>query len=138
MCSIKKLFLEILQYWQKNMCQSLFFNKVVAFRPLSSIIKQYCSCCIRLIRIDTILSKNVQNNLQNLLFKKWHTQPGNQTDIFWNFYLPADTFWLPKTVEQVFGYTTVGKKLFLHVVLIIYMLYTSHWFWTCGLISNFD
>ena len=33
-------------------------------------------------------------------------QLGNQTDIFWKFYLPADTPWLLKTVGQVLGYTT--------------------------------
>ena len=76
----------------KHLCQSLFFNKVAAFRSLNSIIKQYCSCCIRLIRIDTILSKYIQNNFQNLLFKKLLAQLGDQTDIFCNFYLPVDTF----------------------------------------------
>ena len=33
-------------------------------------------------------------------------QSSNQTDIFSKFYSPADTFWSPKTVEQVLGYTT--------------------------------
>ena len=36
------------------------------------------------------------------------TQSGNQTDIFWKFYSPADTLWLPKTIWQVLGYAT-GK-----------------------------
>ena len=64
---------------EKHLCQSVFSNKIAAFRPINSIIKQYCSCCIILIRIDTILSKNIQNNFQNLLFKKLLTQSGNQT-----------------------------------------------------------
>ena len=41
--------------------------------------KKYCSCCIILIRNDTILSKNI------LRIKKLLTQSGNQTDIFWKF-----------------------------------------------------
>ena len=96
MCSIKKLFLEISENSQKNMCQSLFFNKVAAFRPINSIIKQYYSCCIILIRIDNILSKNIQKKFQNLLFKKFPAKLGDQTDIFWKFYSPGDTLWLPK------------------------------------------
>ena len=59
-----------------------------------------------LIRIDTILSKNICNNFQNLLFKKLLAQSGDQTDIFRKFYLPADTPWSPKTVGRVLGYTT--------------------------------
>ena len=73
--------------------------------------KRYCSCCILLIRIDTILSKNFQNNFQNLLFKKSLSQLGKQTDIFWKFYSPADTLWLPKTVRVVLRYTTAPDFL---------------------------
>ena len=58
------------------------------------------------IRIDTILSKYRQNNFQNLLFKKFLAQLGNQRDKFWKLYLPADIFWLSKTVGRVVGYTT--------------------------------
>ena len=32
----------------------------------------------------------------------------------------------------------VKRKIFLHVVLMIYMLYISHWFWTCCSVSHFD
>ena len=39
--------------------------------------KKYCSCCIILIRIETILSKNIKNNFQNLLFKKLLAKLGN-------------------------------------------------------------
>ena len=67
--------------------------------------KKYSSCCITLIRIDTILSKNICNNFQNFLFKKLLAQPGDQTDIFWKFYLSVDTLWLPKTVGWVLGFT---------------------------------
>ena len=52
--------------------------------------KKYCSYCITLIRIDTILSKNIYNNFWNLLFRKLLTQSGDHTDIFWKFYSPAD------------------------------------------------
>ena len=45
----------------------------------------------------TILSKNIQNNFQNLFLKKLLKQLGNQTNIFWKFYLFADTLWSPKT-----------------------------------------
>ena len=31
-------------------------------------------------------------------------QLGNQTDILWEFNLPTDTLWLPKTVRQVLHY----------------------------------
>ena len=51
--------------------------------------KKNCSCSFILIRIDTILSKNIWNNFQNLLFKKLLTQSGNQRDIFWRHTLVA-------------------------------------------------
>ena len=41
-----------------------------------------------------------------MLFKKFLAQWGDQTDIFWKFYSPADTFWSPKTMGRVLGYTT--------------------------------
>ena len=37
------------------------------------------------------------NNFQNVLFKKFLAQLGDQRDIFWKFYLTADTLWSPKT-----------------------------------------
>ena len=86
-------------------CLLLVYTRIAAFRPINNIIKYY-SYCIILIRIDTILSKNIKNKFQNLLFKKLFTQLGDQADIFWKFCLPADTLWLPKTVGQVLGYTT--------------------------------
>ena len=104
MCSKKKVVPR--NFTGKHLCQGLFFNKVAAFRPVNSIIKYYCSCCIILIRIDTILSNNIQNNFQNLLFKKLLAQLGDQTDIFWKFYSSADTLWSAKTVGRVLGYTT--------------------------------
>ena len=52
-----------------------------------------------LIRIDTILSKNIDNNFLNLLLEKLLDQMGNQTDIFRKFYSLVDTLWLPKTVR---------------------------------------
>ena len=51
--------------------------------------KKYCSCCMTLLRIDTILSKN-KNNFQNLLFRNLLAQLSNQADIFWKLYSPAD------------------------------------------------
>ena len=45
------------------------------------------------------------NSFQNLLFQKLLAQSGDQTDIFWKFYSPADTLWSPKTVGRVLGYT---------------------------------
>ena len=36
-------------------------------------------------------------------------QSGDQTDIFWRFYSPADTLWSPKTVWRVLGYTTASR-----------------------------
>ena len=41
-----------------------------------------------------------------MLFKKFLAQSGDQTDIFWKFYSPADILWLPKTLGRVLGYTT--------------------------------
>ena len=46
--------------------------------------KKYCSWCITMIRIDTISSKNIYNNFQNLLFSKLLTQLNDQT-CFGNF-----------------------------------------------------
>ena len=72
--------------------------------------KKYCWCCIILIRIDNIISRNIQNNFQNLLFKKLLAQSGSQTDIFWKICLPADTLLLPKTARQVLRSTTAWRK----------------------------
>ena len=47
--------------------------------------KKYCSCCITLIRIDTILSKNIYNNFQNLLFRKLLVQSHAKQTYFGNF-----------------------------------------------------
>ena len=49
--------------------QSTSCTRIAAFRPINNIIKYY-SYCIILIRIDTILSKNIKDKFQNLLFKK--------------------------------------------------------------------
>ena len=62
---------------------------------VNSIIKWYCSYCITVIRIDTILSKNIQNNFQNLLFTKLLTQSGDQT-FFEDFTRPQTHFSRPK------------------------------------------
>ena len=60
MCSMKKLFLEISENSQRSICVRVsFLNKVAVFRSIYSIMKQYCSCHIILIRIYTILSKNI-------------------------------------------------------------------------------
>ena len=66
--------------------------------------KKYCSYYID--KIDTILSKNIYNNFQNLLLKKLLAQLDNQTDISSKFYLPADALWSLKTVGGVLTYTT--------------------------------
>ena len=50
--------------------------------------------------------KEYLEQISKFAFKKLFTQSGDQADIFWKFYLPADTLWLPKTVGQVLGYTT--------------------------------
>ena len=106
MCSIKKVVpRNFAKFTGKHLRQSLLFNKVPAFRLINSIIKQCCSCCIILIKIDTILSKNIYDNFQNLLFKKLLVWSGDQTDIFGKFYSTADTLWLPKAVGRVLGYT---------------------------------
>ena len=51
-------------------------------------------------------------NCQNLLFKKLITKSGNQTDIFRKFYSSTGTLCLPKTFEQVLGYTIVWLPCF--------------------------
>ena len=38
-----------------------------------------------------------------MLLAQW----GDQMDIFWKFYSPADTLWSPQTIERVSGYATV-------------------------------
>ena len=90
--------------------------------------KKYCSYCITLIRIDTILSKNIYNNFQNLLFRKLLAQSGDHTDIFWKFYSPADILWLPKNVGRVSGYTTEWKER-----KELFFLQTHHERWQCFL-----
>ena len=52
-----------------------------------------------------VLSKNIWNSFQNLLFQKLLAQSGDQTVIFWKFYSPADTLWSAKSVGQVLDYT---------------------------------
>ena len=44
-----------------------------------------------------------------MFFKKLLTHSGHQRDIFWEFYLPVDRLWLPKTIGQVLGCTTVAQ-----------------------------
>ena len=39
-CSVKKVFLEILQNSQENVCQSLIFNKVAGLRPANLVKKR--------------------------------------------------------------------------------------------------
>ena len=94
----KKLFLEISQNSQENICARVSF--LIKFQPLglliNSIIKQYCSCCIILIRINTILSKDIQNNSQNFFFRTLLAQSGDQTDIFWIFTCLQTRFGCPK------------------------------------------
>ena len=104
MCSIKKLFLEISQNSQENICARVLV--FAAFRPIISIIKWYCPCCVILIRTDTILPKNIQNDFQNFLLKKLLGESGKQKDIFWTFFSSADKLQLSKTVGLVLGYTT--------------------------------
>ena len=57
--------------------------------------KKYCSCCIILIRIDTILLKTIQNYFQNLLFRKMLAQSGDQL-YFRNFTRLQTHFGRPK------------------------------------------
>ena len=46
--------------------------------------KKYCLCCITLVRIETISSKNIKHNFQNLLFKQLLTQSSDQQTYFGN------------------------------------------------------
>ena len=95
------LHLLLTRWWDMRLKHGVVWNE-----------KKYCSCCIILTRIDTILSKN--NKLQNLLFKKILSKSGDQAHIFWEFCSPGDTLWSPKTVRWVLGYTTgIVRLLFL-------------------------
>ena len=95
--------------WTQEWCGMIEINKQRA-DTCARNEEEYCSCSFILIRIDTILSKNIWNNFQNLLFKKLLTQSGDQTDIFWKFYLSIEILWSPKTVGRVLGYTTAGIR----------------------------
>ena len=78
------MFLEISQNSQENICARASF--LIKLQPLVLLIILNSithAAYIILIRIDVILSKNIQNKFQSLLFKKLLTQSGNQTDIFW-------------------------------------------------------
>ena len=75
--------------WEEKVSRNVCRNK-----------KKHWSCHFTLIRIDTILSKTIYNNFQNLLFRKLPAQSGNQTDIFWKFYSSADILWSPRTVSM--------------------------------------
>ena len=67
--------------------------------------RNYCSCCIVLIRIDTILS--ILSRIIFIIFFLRSCPPSWVTKhIFWKFYCLADTLWSPKTVGWVLGYTT--------------------------------
>ena len=46
--------------------------------------KKYCLCCIILVRTETILSKNIKHNFQNLLFKQLLAQSSDQQTYFGN------------------------------------------------------
>ena len=69
--------------------------------------KKYCSCCFTLIRIDTIVSKNIYNNFQSLLFKNMLAQSSNQADIL-EILLTCRHLCSPKTIGWVLGYTTLS------------------------------
>ena len=69
----------------RNMCQSK---------------KKYCSCSITLIRIYTIVSKNIYNNFQNLVFRKLLAQSGDQTTYFGNFTCPQTYYGWPKPLGE--------------------------------------
>ena len=47
--------------------------------------KKYCSCCITLIRINTILSKNIYNDFQNLLSGSCSSNCMTKQTYFGNF-----------------------------------------------------
>ena len=45
MCSVKKLFLEFTKFTGKNLCQSLFFNKIAGLRPATLLKKRLWHRC---------------------------------------------------------------------------------------------
>ena len=72
---VKKVFIEISQNSQENMCQSLFFNKATTLpslyltvQKMTFSIKDFCSKydCSRKLRISS-------NLLEKSLMKKWET-----------------------------------------------------------------
>ena len=70
--------------WDSSMMQCDFEkNKQIAETCVWNK-KKYCSCCIILIRIDTILSKFIYNNFQNILFKKLHGSWATKQTYFGN------------------------------------------------------
>ena len=106
----------------KRLCQGLFKKETLAqafsceFCEISKNTVFYRTPPVAasvLIRIGTILSKNIKNNFQNLIFKKLLVQSDDQTDIFWKFYSRANTLWSPKTVGRVLCYTTGYPRNFI-------------------------
>ena len=46
------------------------------------------------------------------MFSSGSCSPSQATkQTFWKFYSPTDTFWLPKTIGWVLGYTTAKRKV---------------------------
>ena len=58
-----------------------------------------CEITIDLFHFETFMTSVYEKHLL--------AQSGNQTVIFWKFYSPTDTLWLPKTVGRMLGYTNV-------------------------------
>ena len=122
-CSIKKGVLRnIAKSTGKRLCQGLFKKETLAqafsceFCEISKNTVFYRTPPVAasvLIRTGTILSKNIKNNFQNLIFKKLLVQSDDQTDIFWKFYSRANTLWSPKTVGRVLCYTTGYPRNFI-------------------------
>ena len=104
------LHLLLTQWWDMRLKHDVawLWQEQAESRNVCQNEKKYCSFRITLIRIDTILSNwyhYIYNNIQNELFRKLLTQSATK-QTFWQFSLPADILWLPKTVGWVFGYTT--------------------------------
>ena len=93
--------------------------------------KRYCLCCITLIRIDTILLKNIYNSFQNLLFKKLLASWATKQTYFENFTCPQTHFAHPKWLSYLNLIRSMSVFLFLLTNWLVVMSHCIGLKWLC-------
>ena len=75
--------------------------------------KKYCSCRIILIRIDTILSKNIYNNFQKLFWRSYSLSRATKQTYFGNFTRSQTHFGHLKPSDRI--YTHMNMYIIINI-----------------------